>query len=1208
MPRIKRSKAPPSPAAPEGSYESTSDDESITLTKEAVGADDMDQTDTSASDVSAPPSPEQHPVHRQCEEGSTPPKAPADEEAEVLRLKQVAAPPTSPPTMPPATSHGAKEVQHKPLEEDMRAASTDQKHGEKPKGAKTKGTQSKGGDSSASLATPSTFVSITGDTPSSEMKQEPKSPKSRKPSKKGKESKGKKVGKESGKDSSDSFHHRSHFKGLHMKAIWLDFNDGDDANDGATKETAVRTIERARKLAGSDYEQRCSRGVRFVLKPSDVKTYGCGRDFCGKCQSVSHIKFCPKCRHSHGIGKRVCNFCDHAFVLTKRKKKNESEEEEEEQTQVVESPREKQSEVEKVSRSVTPSSQVAPTPQSRPTYFPYHHLSQADAAYQPQMMFYPYAPPGFPPGAMPPQAPYYGQRIDAAPPMAFATPVPHALHAQHGYSSYAQAHTTTPMTAAAQATHSAPRSMVLPAGGESGPSARSGHAQTAKATSSTHPQHLPTAHKHVPVSTSHYSSQSQQTRPPTSPPLPPPPPYKAPPPPTAADIVAQLTSPHPIPALPTDMYQGALAAHATQEGDLKAEAEEQTDASVTARHNSKRKGSSDKAVDGSAGEDDGEPDAKAAKKVTKLDGSAQEEESDGGKEGDKCEKLGESKKEGGVDEELDVASNGSNEHGTTVAMQALYRWEDLKTKSISQLERLAGDAVASGSLINLACVLAQIAEREAEVSKQAQQLLLAAVGNGCIGMVDFMLRSTLFNVNTCNSSGTTALQLAFKKEDRGMLALLLAFNPSGVDELVAARAAEEQSQGAARKQLEASSKGRVEKCKADVKGDAGKNTTAMDQELDTEEEKVDVDVDEDAVGVGVDRSIGTESGAQESTKGTKCNEFADKVAASTESRSADEECEDAGDDEEGERSSDRKREGADDARRLPQPISLSDFYEGQNVVWTKAGSAKATPLLAKITSITLIPRKVPKMSVQAIVPQPNLKLLKGDPFQQFQARPSHLRVFDVTAVGLICPFVEVSSFEEDASPAQKDTDVPVAQVETFSLPEARSHLSLVLNSGHHAVQFSRLSLPFPTLAQSLLRLDLDKMGDNHLVKLPAKPTVAHIIQKVFQTAESDERASTAAYGLLSLFNSALPSQLLFPSERKQFSAVYHAAPTTPMSSIFGATHLLRLISILPELLTAAGTTIPDAAIVIEDAKTLVDTLIQHPEWFTNCHVPACESP
>ncbi|XP_065205196.1 mortality factor 4-like protein 1 [Planococcus citri] len=96
-----------------------------------------------------------------------------------------------------------------------------------------------------------------------------------------------------------------------------------------------------------------------------------------------------------------------------------------------------------------------------------------------------------------------------------------------------------------------------------------------------------------------------------------------------------------------------------------------------------------------------------------------------------------------------------------------------------------------------------------------------------------------------------------------------------------------------------------------------------------------------------------------------------------------------------------------------------------------------------------------------------------------------------------------------------------------------------------------------------------------LLTLPSKVTVDEIIENYIKQKTSGKNANSAnkesaavqtANSIREYFNATLGSQLLYKYERVQYAEILEKFPDKPMSSIYGAAHLLRLFVILGSLI------------------------------------------
>ena len=119
---------------------------------------------------------------------------------------------------------------------------------------------------------------------------------------------------------------------------------------------------------------------------------------------------------------------------------------------------------------------------------------------------------------------------------------------------------------------------------------------------------------------------------------------------------------------------------------------------------------------------------------------------------------------------------------------------------------------------------------------------------------------------------------------------------------------------------------------------------------------------------------------------------------------------------------------------------------------------------------------------------------------------------------------------------------------------------------------SQLKLPLPFTLKKVLVEDWERcsqMDPQMLVPLPRDPCVADIVAQFLELRAKKGNAvklSELFEGLVLYFDAALPVTLLYAKERHQYYSVSKAHPGLPPSKIYGAEHLLRLFTKLPQVL------------------------------------------
>lgn len=132
--------------------------------------------------------------------------------------------------------------------------------------------------------------------------------------------------------------------------------------------------------------------------------------------------------------------------------------------------------------------------------------------------------------------------------------------------------------------------------------------------------------------------------------------------------------------------------------------------------------------------------------------------------------------------------------------------------------------------------------------------------------------------------------------------------------------------------------------------------------------------------------------------------------------------------------------------------------------------------------------------------------------------------------------------------------------------------------------------------------DWDAINRQHkLLAIPAKNTVKDIIESYIQHKKSNkskDQGKEAAvidvmYGLVSYFNVMLGSQLLYKSERPQYADILKEHPDTPMASLYGSFHLLRLFVRLGSVLAYTALGEKDINCLMQHVQDFLKWLVKH---------------
>lgn len=138
--------------------------------------------------------------------------------------------------------------------------------------------------------------------------------------------------------------------------------------------------------------------------------------------------------------------------------------------------------------------------------------------------------------------------------------------------------------------------------------------------------------------------------------------------------------------------------------------------------------------------------------------------------------------------------------------------------------------------------------------------------------------------------------------------------------------------------------------------------------------------------------------------------------------------------------------------------------------------------------------------------------------------------------------------------------------------------------------------------------DWDAINRQHkLLEIPAKTTVKDIIEGYIQTKKSSKSTTQnkevaitdVTSGLISYFNVMLGSQLLYKSERPQYSEILQSHPNVPMADIYGSFHLLRLFVRLGSMLTFTSLDEKSVQLLLANLQDFLKYLVKNSSTLFN---------
>ncbi|AJW11752.1 Eaf3p [Saccharomyces cerevisiae S288C] len=179
--------------------------------------------------------------------------------------------------------------------------------------------------------------------------------------------------------------------------------------------------------------------------------------------------------------------------------------------------------------------------------------------------------------------------------------------------------------------------------------------------------------------------------------------------------------------------------------------------------------------------------------------------------------------------------------------------------------------------------------------------------------------------------------------------------------------------------------------------------------------------------------------------------------------------------------------------------------------------------------------------------------------------------------------------------------------------DRRRSSSLSPNMLHHIAGYPtpKISLQIPIKLKSVLVDDWEYVTkDKKICRLPADVTVEMVLNKyeheVSQELESpgsQSQLSEYCAGLKLYFDKCLGNMLLYRLERLQYDELLKKSskdqkPLVPIR-IYGAIHLLRLISVLPELISSTTMDLQSCQLLIKQTEDFLVWLLMHVDEYFN---------
>jgi len=186
------------------------------------------------------------------------------------------------------------------------------------------------------------------------------------------------------------------------------------------------------------------------------------------------------------------------------------------------------------------------------------------------------------------------------------------------------------------------------------------------------------------------------------------------------------------------------------------------------------------------------------------------------------------------------------------------------------------------------------------------------------------------------------------------------------------------------------------------------------------------------------------------------------------------------------------------------------------------------------------------------------------------------------------------------SDSEKKTEVKEKPKKTIKKTEA---IKPVLAPAKKVIFGECVTVDIPENLKNLLVDDYDFMiRQRKLTTIPSRYTVADLINAYNQSKQGGKvkgsklaNIQETCRGMKDYFNATLGCQLLYKFERIQYADVIKANPEVPLVDLYGPVHLLRLITKLGPMLTAADIDKDDLNVLVEHVTDFVEYISRHKE-------------